>query len=200
MSETPLKANRRQQILEALAHMLEVHPGARITTAALAQQVGVSEAALYRHFPSKFKMFEALIDFTEEAIFSRVNTIIKEQSVTTERINHVFLLVLTFTGRNPGISRILSGDALVGEDPRLHTRVAQLFNRLETQFRQILRDGELNEGRRPMTTVGVAADLLITLLEGKISQFVRHNFSQPPTQHWPEQWASMIPGFFRDHA
>jgi len=197
MPDNQTKTNRRQQILESLVHMLEINPGCRITTAALAKEVGVSEAALYRHFPSKFKMFEALIDYVEETIFSRVATILKEHSNAKDRINHILTLLLTFTGRNPGITRILTGDALVGENDRLHARVAQLFDRLETQLKQILRDAELTEGLRPITTTSVAANLLMALVDGRISQFVRSNFKKLPMENWPEQWAMIMTGFFR---
>ncbi|MFT6310566.1 MAG: TetR/AcrR family transcriptional regulator [Porticoccus sp.] len=196
MPDKKNKANRRQQILESLVHMLEVNPGCRITTAALAKEVGVSEAALYRHFPSKFKMFEALIDYAEETIFSRVSTILKDHPGAEDRINHILTLMLTFTGRNPGITRILTGDALVGENDRLHARVAQLFGRLETQLKQILRDAELTEGLRPTTTNSVAANMLMAFLEGRISQFVRSNFKKLPMENWPEQWPVIMAGFF----
>jgi TetR/AcrR family transcriptional regulator len=197
MPDNQTKTNRRQQILESLVHMLEVNPGSRITTAALAKEVGVSEAALYRHFPSKFKMFEALIDYVEETIFSRVSTILKEHPNAKNRINHILTLLLTFTGRNPGLARILTGDALAGENDRLHARVAQLFDRLETQLKQILRDAELTEGLRPITTTGVAANLLMAVVDGRISQFVRSNFKKLPMDNWPEQWPIIMAGFFR---
>ncbi|MFQ3323654.1 MAG: TetR/AcrR family transcriptional regulator [Pseudomonadales bacterium] len=196
MPDKKIKTNRRQQILESLVHMLEVNPGCRITTAALAKEVGVSEAALYRHFPSKFKMFEALIDYAEETIFSRVSTILKDHSGAEDRINHILTLMLTFTGRNPGITRILTGDALVGENDRLHARVIQLFGRLETQLKQILRDAELTEGLRPSTTNSVAANMLMAFLEGRISQFVRSNFKKLPMENWSEQWPVIMAGFF----
>jgi TetR/AcrR family transcriptional regulator len=197
MPDKQTKTDRRQQILESLVHMLEVNPGCRITTAALAKEVGVSEAALYRHFPSKFKMFEALINYVEETIFSRVSTILKEHPTVEDRINHILTLMLTFTGRNPGITRILTGDALVGENNRLHARVAQLFDRLETQLKQILRDAELNESLRPFTTNSVAANLLMAVMEGRINQFVRSNFKKMPMENWPDQWQVLMTGFFR---
>lgn len=197
MPDKQTKTDRRQQILESLVHMLEVNPGCRITTAALAKEVGVSEAALYRHFPSKFKMFEALINYVEETIFSRVSTILKEHHTVEDRINHILTLMLTFTGRNPGITRILTGDALVGENNRLHARVAQLFDRLETQLKQILRDAELNENLRPFTTNSVAANLLMAVMEGRINQFVRSNFKKMPMENWPDQWQVVMAGFFR---
>src|SRR5690606_23277804 len=143
MSKSSQKVSRRQQILESLARMLEASPGARITTAALAREVGVSEAALYRHFPSKSKMFEGLIEFIEETIFSRIKLILSEESSALQRIEKILYLLLTFTERNPGITRLLTGDALTGETERLRNRIAQLFERLETQFKQILREAEL---------------------------------------------------------
>jgi len=137
---TTTKPSRRQQILESLAYMLEEHKGARITTARLAAEVGVSEAALYRHFPSKARMFESLIEFIEQSIFTRINIIVSQSSMEGDRVGQIINLVLTFASRNPGISRILTGEALTGEQDRLRLRVAQLFNRLEVQIKQVLRE------------------------------------------------------------
>ena len=134
------KRNRRQEILQALALMLETHPGARITTAALAKQVGVSEAALYRHFPSKAKMLEGLIEFVEESLFSRVSRIMTEEPTAQQRCNKLLWLLLSFAERNPGMARLLAGEALQGETDRLRARMRQLFDRLETQLRLILRE------------------------------------------------------------
>lgn len=113
--------------------MLEANPGGRITTASLAKEVGVSEAALYRHFPSKFKMYEGLIDFIEVTVFTRISRILQEEGNCWPRIERILNLVLTFADRNPGITRILTGDALIGENQRLHQRIVQFYNRLETQ-------------------------------------------------------------------
>ncbi|ROR99099.1 TetR family transcriptional regulator [Sinobacterium caligoides] len=194
------KISRRQQILEALAHMLEASPGARITTAALAKQVGVSEAALYRHFPSKSKMFEGLIEFIEETIFTRVSIIRDEYATAESRCEAILSLLLAFTERNPGITRILTGDALTGESDKLHARVTQFFERLETQLKQILREAELREGLRPTVTVSVAANLLIAVVDGRINQYVRSNFSKKPTEFWQEQWPLLMQGFFKNTA
>lgn len=191
------KTSRRQQILEALAHMLEVSPGARITTAQLAKAVGVSEAALYRHFPSKSKMFEGLIEFIEESIFTRISIILKEDSTGIARCEKVLTLLLAFSERNPGITRILTGDALAGETDRLRTRVAQFFDRLETQLKQILRDAEIHEGVRPCMPISIAANLLLATAEGRISQFVRSEFKRKPTEHWSDQWPVLISGFIK---
>ena len=194
----PKKSQRRQQILEALAHMLEANPGDRITTAGLAKQVGVSEAALYRHFPSKAKMFEGLIEFVEDTLFTRINIILGEERTAVGRCEKMLTLLLTFSARNPGITRILTGDALAGESERLHHRVAQLFDRLETQLKQVLREAEMREGLRPVIPLGAAANLLLAAAEGRISQFVRSGFRRAPTTDWPEQWEQLILGFFRD--
>ncbi len=191
------KASRRQQILEALAQMLEQSPGERITTAKLAAQVGVSEAALYRHFPSKAKMFEGLIDFIEDAIFSRVSRILEEEPSAAKRCEQILVLLLTFAERNPGITRLLTGDALAGETERLRTRIAQFYDRLETQLKQILREAEIREGIRPTLPTNVAANLLLATAEGRISQFVRSEFQRKPTHCWEDQWSALMEGFFR---
>src|SRR5690606_11423761 len=148
MSRTNQKSSRRQQILEALAFMLSDCPGSRITTAALAREVGVSEAALYRHFPSKTKMFEGLIEFIEETVFSRISLIVSEEATAMKRCERMLLLLLAFAERNPGISRILTGDALAGETDRLRLRIVQFFDRLDTQLKQILREAEVREDLR----------------------------------------------------
>lgn len=198
MSRTNNKASRRQQILESLAHMLEASPGARITTAALAREVGVSEAALYRHFPSKSKMFEGLIEFIEETIFTRVTLILSDEPSSLARCEKILLLLLTFTERNPGITRLLTGDALTGETERLRDRVAQLFERVETQLKQILREAELREGLRPNLPLAAAANMLMACAEGRITQFVRSEFRRPPTEYWAEQWPVLIQGLMRE--
>jgi len=194
---SPRKSQRRQQILEALAQMLEASPGSRITTAGLARQVGVSEAALYRHFPSKTKMFEGLIEFIEETLFSRINLILTEEPTAALRCEKMIMLLLVFTERNPGLTRILTGDALAGETDRLHARVAQLFERFETQLKQVIREAELREGLRPSISLPAASNLLMSAAEGRISQYVRSGFQRRPTTDWASQWQLLMGGFFR---
>ncbi len=188
MTEQAPKISRKEHILQSLAAMLEQSPGGRITTAGLAKQVGVSEAALYRHFPSKAKMFEALIEFIETTIFSRVSLILSEENSTEARCNQILTLLLTFSERNPGITRILTGDPLSGESERLRIRVAQFYERFETQLRQILREAEIRNDRESIIEVNVAANLMLSIVEGKISQFVRSDFQKLPTNHWQDQW------------
>jgi TetR/AcrR family transcriptional regulator len=194
----PKKSQRRQQILEALAQMLEANPCGRITTAGLAKQVGVSEAALYRHFPSKSKMFEGLIEFIEETLFTRVSIILNEEQTAAKRCEKMLMLLLAFCERNPGITRILTGDALTGETQRLHLRVAQLYDRFETQLKQVLREAEVKEGLRPVIPLAAAANLLLSAAEGRISQYVRSGFERTPTTEWQQQWQLMIHGFFKE--
>jgi TetR/AcrR family transcriptional regulator len=188
MSETQ-KPRRREQILQALAQMLENDRGKRITTAALARQVGVSEAALYRHFPSKARMFEGLIDFIEESIFARVTRIISDVPNAIDRCGTIVSLLLGFAEKNPGLARVMGGDALTGETARLRQRVHQLFERLEVQLKQVLREAELHEGLRPRIPASAAANLLMAHAEGRISQYVRSDFKHLPTAYWDDQWA-----------
>jgi len=192
------KKSRRQQILESLASMLEASPGARITTAALAKEVGVSEAALYRHFPSKSKMFEGLIEFIEETIFSRISLIMQEDIGAFDRCEKILYLLLAFSEKNPGITRILTGDALAGETQRLRQRVMQLFDRIETQLKQILREAELRDGVHFGLSVGATVNLLMAAAEGKIAQFVRSEFKVMPSHSWKQQWPYLVKGFVVD--
>jgi len=196
MSEQP-KISRREQILQALAQMLEGNPGQRITTAALAREVGVSEAALYRHFPSKARMFEGLIGFIEDTLFSRVKLIEDSDQSATRKCEQILTLVLAFVERNPGMARILTGDALAGEIDRLRSRVNQVFERLETHLRQLLREAEIREGLRTETTAGASANLMLAIVEGRIRQFVRSEFRHRPTELWTDQWPRLASGLFR---
>ena len=163
------KTNRRAQILQALAGMLETSPGQRITTAKLAEKVGVSEAALYRHFPSKARMFEGLIEFIEETLFTRINKIVNEEKDSLTRCQLILHLILGFAEKNPGITRILNGDALMGEQDRLRARIAKLFERLETQLKQVLRERKLREGKTLSADEAIIANMMISYTDGRIT-------------------------------
>ena len=197
MNKAGIKTSRRQQVLAALAKMLEENPGERITTAALAKTVGFSEAALYRHFPSKTKMFEGLIEFIEETIFSRINIILVEEKTTLIRCEQIVFLLLTFAERNPGMSRLLVGDALTGETERLRQRIAQFFDRVEAQIKQVMREAKLREGLDCAISDAAFAHLLMSYVDGCISQFVRSEFQRNPTQYWLAQWQILAPSFFK---
>ena len=182
------KQSRHQSILEALATQLEQHPGQRITTAQLAESLGVSEAALYRHFPSKARMFEGLIEFSEDTVFGLIRRILDEDDNAVSRCEKIMALMLGFSAKNPGISSVLVGTALTGETERLRQRVSQFFDRLETQFRQILRERELTLTQAGGRPVNETANLLLSIVEGRLQQFVRSGFRQSPLQGWEQQW------------
>jgi len=190
--KTNVKPNRKEQILQCLALMLQDCPGQRITTAKLAAEVGVSEAALYRHFPSKARMFEGLIDFIEESIFTRINLILTDHKETLVRCHHILHVLLVFSERNPGMCRILSGDALMGENERLRARVHQFFEKLESQFKQVLRERKLREGKTFTISEQALANILTSFAEGKISQYVRSGFDKKPSNDFNEQWQFLM--------
>lgn len=197
MSDKTQQISRREQILQALAQMLESNPGQRTTTAALAREVGVSEAALYRHFPSKARMFEGLIGFIEETLFSRIKLITGSDISAIRQCEQILALLLAFVEKNPGMARILTGDALAGETDRLRIRINQLFERLETQLKQVMREAEPREGLRTLIPAGSAANLMLAAAEGRIRQFVRSEFKRRPTEHWSEQWSQLAATLFR---
>ncbi len=192
-----MKGRRKQQILEVLASELETKPGSRITTAVLAAAVGVSEAALYRHFPSKARMFEGLIEFAEDVIFTLFNQIMSEQRDARTRCFHLTIAMLRFAERNPGISRVLMGDILIGEHQRLRVRVMKFYARVETQFKQALREANLAEGdSRDAAAVAATAGLLLAVVVGRLDQFVRSDFTACPTSDWDSQWQLLCAGIF----
>ena len=180
--------SRKDQILQTLAHMLEAAPGERITTAALAKQVGVSEAALYRHFPSKARMFEGLIKFIEETLFLRISRILDDEASAETRCYKILTLLLNFSDKNPGMTRLLTGDALAGETERLRARIVQLFNRIESQLKQVLREAQIRENLKPSASPKVLANLLLATCEGRLLQFVRSGFKESPLENWEAQW------------
>ena len=189
------KPSRRQQILEALAQELEKSPGERITTAGLARAVGVSEAALYRHFPSKAKMFEGLIEFLEETVFGLTNRILSDERRAEARCEKILTVILGFAARNPGISRILMGEVLTGETERLRLRIGQFFDRLETQLKQVLREGELANELRGVN-INASANLMLAMAEGRINQYVRSGFKRSPMADWEVQWSLLAAPVF----
>jgi len=190
------KIPRKQLILEALADELEKNPGARITTAVLARATGITEAALYRHFASKGQMFDALINFAEEAVFSRINQILDEEKHSGVRCTQIVYLLLGFAERNPGIVRVLLGDALVGEDDRLLSRVGRFFDRLETQFKQIIRESRLREGAEESVSAEDYANIMLDFAEGRMHRFLRSQFKKRPLHRWEEQWGVIASALF----
>ena len=180
--------------------MLETQPGSRITTSALASRIGVSEAALYRHFPSKAKMIDALIEFAEETVFGRIASILQEESPSDVRCARILALLLGFCEKNPGFARLFAGDALQGETDRLRQRVRQLFDRIESQLRQIMRETYAEQGRPGLLSASAAANLMLAASEGRIAQFVRSEFRSHPTRDWNEQWRTLADALFQQPA
>lgn len=183
------KRNRREEILQALAQMLESSDGSqRITTAKLAASVGVSEAALYRHFPSKTRMFDSLIEFIEDSLITRINLILQDEKNTLARVRFIVQLILGFGERNPGLTRILTGHALMFEQDRLQSRINQLFERIEAQLRQVLRERKMREGEGFITDETLLASQLLAFCEGMLSRFIRSDFRYKPTAEFDTRW------------
>ncbi|MBD2809919.1 nucleoid occlusion factor SlmA [Xenorhabdus sp. Vera] len=187
------KKNRREEILQVLAHMLESSDGSqRITTAKLAANVGVSEAALYRHFPSKTRMFDSLIEFIEDSLISRINLILQDEKDTIVRIRLIFVLILGFAEKNPGLTRIMTGHALMFEQDRLQNRINQLFERIEVQLRQILKEKKIRDGQGFNYDETVLASQLLAFCEGMLSRFVRSEFRYRPTKEFEVRWPLIL--------
>lgn len=189
--------DRKQQILMALAEMLEQAPDSRITTARLASAVGVSEAALYRHFPSKRAMYAGLLGFAEDTLFVLIGRIPNEQTSALNQCHRLLCIYLEFCEKNPGITRLLTGRALTGESQRLHQQVEQLYQRLETQLKQYLRESEMREQLRTRMPVAVTANLLMAAAEGRVSQFCRSDFRRSPVDGWADQWEHLSDGLMK---
>jgi len=180
----PRPGERRVQILQTLAGMLE-QPGAeRITTASLAAKLDVSEAALYRHFASKAQMFEGLIEFIETSVFTLVNQIAERQDAGRVQAQKMIVVLLQFGEKNPGMARVMVGDALVFENERLSARMNQFFDRLESQLRQSLRvDAEAAGSATPTVDAQVRASVLTAFAVGRLQRYARSGFKRAPTEH-----------------
>lgn len=181
--------NRKEDILQALAKMLESNEGTqRITTAKLAATVGVSEAALYRHFPSKTKMFESLIVYIEDILLSRINVIMHEEPNTFTRLQLILALILGFSEKNPGLTRIMTGHALMFEQDQLQERISQLFERIETQIKQVLRERKIREGVAFITDERILSSQLLAFCEGMMTRYSRSGFKYLPTTNFEVRW------------
>ena len=184
---------RRQQILQTLAQMLE-QPGAeRITTALLAGRIGVSEAALYRHFASKAQMFEGLIDFIEQSIFTLINQIAEREGDGSTKAVRMTTVLLQFGAKNPGMTRVMVGDALVFENERLQQRMNQFFDRVESALKQVLRvDAQMRQSATPTVDAQVRAAALVGYAMGSLQRYVRSGFKRSPLDHMDEALALMV--------
>ena len=190
----PKPGERRVQILQTLASMLE-QPGAdRITTAALAGQLDVSEAALYRHFASKAQMFEGLIEFIEQSVFTLVNQIAEREPDAAAQSRRVLTVLLQFGEKNPGMTRVMVGDALVFENDRLVARMNQFFDRIESQLRQSLRAAaEAAGSATPTVDANAQASVLTAFAVGRLQRYARSGFKRSPTEHLDAALAMLVP-------
>ena len=186
----PKPGERRVQILQALAAMLE-QPGAeRVTTAALAARLDVSEAALYRHFASKAQMFEGLIDFIEQSVFSLIKQITERDEPGREQASRIVAMLVQFAEKNPGMTRVMVGDALVFENDRLQQRMNQFFDKVEASLKQCLRN--TSDASAPTVDAAVRASVLTAFIVGRLQRFARSGFKRVPSEHLEASLARML--------
>jgi TetR/AcrR family transcriptional regulator len=185
---------RKDQILQTLAQMLENPTGEKVTTAALAARLSVSEAALYRHFNGKAQMFEGLIEFIEQTLFALINKITGEEKSGVRQLEAIISVLLAFAQKNRGMTRVLIGDALVNEDERLQTRINQLHDRLEAALKQALRFGVTQQEIAAEVDITAQANLLMSFVTGRWHQFAKSGFKRDPVELWAKQWRQVMEG------
>ena len=185
-----MAGERKQQILETLAKMLESPKREKITTASLAAKLDVSEAALYRHFANKAQMFEGLIVFIEETIFGLINKISSEETDGQKQLQRILSMLLVFAEKNPGMTRVLIGDALVNEDEKLQVRINQLTDRIEVTLKQSLRIAETQTGHK--TDAEAQANLMLCFVMGRWQQFAKSGFKRKPMEFSQQQIVVLI--------
>jgi TetR/AcrR family transcriptional regulator len=182
---------RKLQILQALAAMLEHPKGEKITTAALAARLSVSEAALYRHFASKAQMFEGLIEFIESSVFGLINQIAEREERGIDQAQAILQMLLAFAANNPGMTRVLIGDALVGEDERLQLRMNQFYDKVELACKQALRLA-VTQGHGVEDDVAARASMLVSYVTGRWHRFAKTGFRQHPGDGAPVQLSLLL--------
>ncbi len=185
-----MASDRKQQILETLAHMLQQPKREKITTASLAAKLDVSEAALYRHFANKAQIFEGLIEFIEISIFGVINKITKDETDGAKQLQLIVTMLLKFAEKNPGMTRVLTGDALVNEEDYLQTRINQLYDRLEASMKQCLKIAVAGSGKKVMPEA--QANLLICYVVGQWHQYAKSGFKRKPTELLEAQLSRLI--------
>jgi len=175
--------------MQTIAEMLEQPKGEKITTAALAARLQLSEAALYRHFASKAQMYEGLIEFIEQTVFGLINKITTEENDGMKQAEQILAMLLRFAQKNRGMTRVLIGDALVNEDARLQLRINQFLDRVETTLKQSLRIAATQGSLAPESDAGAQANLMLCFVIGRWSQFGKSGYTRDPMAQWPQQWA-----------
>ncbi len=179
---------RRLQILQTLAEMLEDPKGEKITTASLAAKLECSEAALYRHFASKAQMFEGLIEFIETSLFGVINQISAEEKQGLQQVEHILALLLNFAQRNRGMTKVLTGDALVNENERLQARINQMHDKIEATLKQALRVAATQDELSANADFGSLANILLCFVIGRWQQYAKSGFTREPMAQWAQQW------------
>ena len=185
---------RRDQILQSVAQMLENPAGEKVTTAALAARLGVSEAALYRHFRGKAEMFEGLIEFIEHTLFGLINKITTDEKSGVRQAESIIAILLAFAQKNRGMTRVLIGDVLVNEDERLQARINQLHERLEAAMKQALRFGVSQKEIAEDVDIGAHANVLMSFVVGRWHLFAKSGFKRDPAEMWAKQWRLLMEG------
>ena len=185
---------RKTQILQTLAQMLENPASEKVTTAALAAKLDVSEAALYRHFSGKAQMFEGLIEFIEQTLFALINKITSEEKSGTRQVEAIVGVLLAFAQKNKGMTRVLIGDALVHEDEKLQARINQLHDRLEAALKQAVRFGVTQQEIVAETDATACANLILSFVVGRWHQFAKSGFKRDPAELWNRQWRQLMEG------
>ena len=185
---------RKTQILQMLAHMLETPASEKVTTASLAARLEVSEAALYRHFSGKAQMFEGLIEFIEQTLFALINKITTEEKSGTRQIEAIVGVLLGFAQKNKGMTRVLIGDAIVHEDEKLQVRINQLHDRLEAALKQAVRFGVTQNEILADTDATACANLILSFVTGRWHQFAKSGFRRDPAELWSRQWRQIMQG------
>ncbi|UCE30933.1 MAG: nucleoid occlusion factor SlmA [Burkholderiales bacterium] len=190
--QRPKPGERRLQILQTLAAMLQEPGGERVTTAALAARIRVSEAALYRHFASKAQMFEGLIEFIEHTVFGLINQIASQDDDGLRQLQAMVLMLLGFAEKNPGMTRVLIGDALVNEDERLQNRVNQILDRIEASLRQSVRIAVSQQRLPAHTDAGARANLALSFVLGRWMRYAKSGFQRRPGEGTEQQLAQLL--------
>ena len=183
---------RQLDIMQALAKMLEKKGPIKITTASLAKECGITEGAIYRHFPSKRKIFSGLVDFCEQSILELISDVNSSDDDALNKVENILLILVSFSEKNPGIARLLTREAFSVEQAALEERIRQLFSKIELQIKQHLQKHEQISKKKLALTTAASANLLLAFSEGLIQQFVRSGFQEKPTQRIKDQLGFLI--------
>ena len=180
---------RQLDIMQSLAKMLQAKGPVKVTTASLANECGITEAAIYRHFPSKRKIYEGLVDFCEQSLFDLIGDINSSKDDHLEKVSKIMILLVSFSEKNPGLARLLTREAFSIDEASLDDRIKQMFSKIELQIKQNLQKYEQQTKKKLALPSASSANLLLAFVEGVIQQFVRSGFTEKPSQRISEQAA-----------